>query len=101
DLKKLIFPLCNREPSTAPTCCGRVFGLCWRCTGLIIGVMMASICCRLWQLELPLWPALLSVALITLDWCFRDRGWMGNARRWGTGLAFGFFAAGALLSYLG
>jgi len=36
-------PLCNLKANTAPCICGKSFLLCWRCTGVIMGVMISKI----------------------------------------------------------
>lgn len=37
------FPICNRRPDRAPKIFGYTFILCWRCTGILIGVLFSSI----------------------------------------------------------
>jgi uncharacterized membrane protein len=39
----MIFPLCNQKPDRAPCICGHTFILCWRCTGLVFGALLAYI----------------------------------------------------------
>lgn len=34
------YPICNHNPSSAPTINGKCFILCWRCTGAIVGALL-------------------------------------------------------------
>lgn len=47
----MIFPLCNKRPERAPHICGHVFPLCWRCTGVLIGVLIIDILCIILTLK--------------------------------------------------
>jgi uncharacterized membrane protein len=35
-----MFPLCNNRPERAPHICGHTFLLCWRCTGILTGIVL-------------------------------------------------------------
>ncbi len=35
-------PICNKNPSSAPTINGKKFIFCWRCTGAIVGAAVCS-----------------------------------------------------------
>ena len=39
----MIFPICNNKPERAPQFKGHSFILCWRCTGLVVGVLVSCI----------------------------------------------------------
>jgi uncharacterized membrane protein len=36
-------PLCNRKPGCAPILFGKCFLLCWRCSGIIAGILLGEI----------------------------------------------------------
>lgn len=36
-------PICNNNPSSAPSINGKVFFLCWRCSGVLIGVAIITV----------------------------------------------------------
>lgn len=36
-------PICNNNPSSAPCINGKVFFLCWRCSGVLIGVVIITL----------------------------------------------------------
>lgn len=45
DIRAMIRPICNKNPSSAPIVCGKPFFLCWRCTGAIISAIVTIIFC--------------------------------------------------------
>ena len=38
----ITFPICNKKAHRAPKILGKTFILCWRCTGVLLGAILAS-----------------------------------------------------------
>jgi uncharacterized membrane protein len=86
-------PLCNLRAERAFACRGFVFPLCARCSGLVAGGL---ICAAIGAAGLPiistLWVAAASGLPLIVDWTLQAFGVLEstNARRFGSGLLFGF-----------
>ena len=39
----MILPICNKRPETAPHLGRLCFFLCWRCTGIVFGIILINI----------------------------------------------------------
>ncbi len=46
---RLVFPICNRKPECAPNIMGHTFLLCWRCSMVIVGIIVTLIAIQLKQ----------------------------------------------------
>ena len=84
-------PLCNLRPERAPKIGTFVFPLCWRCTGLLIGGIIAT-CIKLCTLidSCPI-CAISSCAPLALDWSIQKLNIKEstNVRRFVTGIVLG------------
>lgn len=90
---------CHQLPARSPHLVGVQMPLCWRCGGILIGAL-ALFCWLLVKKRLPpLAPCLLLALLLPLDvlHAVLTHGDGDNARRFITGLLWGFCATGALL----
>lgn len=93
---------CHQLPERSPHTFGVQMPLCWRCTGILIGAL-ALLCWLLAKKRLPpLALCLLLALLLPLDvlHAILTHGDGDNARRFVTGLLWGFFATGAALRLL-
>lgn len=61
------WPLCNRDPASAPRWGGRCAPLCWRCIALSGGILAAAAL----QFQPPAWLALAMIAPCVLDGALR------------------------------
>jgi uncharacterized membrane protein len=89
-------PLCNLRPERAFAYRGFVFPLCARCSGLVAGgLMCAAISAAGLTIISTLWVAAASGLPLVLDWTLQTLGLLEstNARRFGSGLLFGFSLA--------
>ena len=91
------FPVCNHEPETAPTFCGKVFFLCWRCSGAAAGVVAGSVAHRFLGIEVTLVLVFVAAVITALDYRYRNRGVLPNTRRFATGFFLGFCLIGVAL----
>ena len=93
---------CHQLPSRSPHLFGVQLPLCWRCTGIFLGALALF----LWLLAKkklpPLLLCLLLSLLLPLDVFYNvfTHGDGDNARRFITGLLWGFCATGATLQLL-
>jgi len=92
-------PLCNHEPLTAPRWGSRVFCLCWRCTGIGVGVVVGSFSGRCLGLDYSDWIAVAAACALFVDWTLRNQGPVRNPRRFVSGALFGFFGANAIVGW--
>ena len=46
---RLVFPICNKKPECAPNIMGHTFLLCWRCSMVIVGIIVTLIAIQLKQ----------------------------------------------------
>ena len=88
-------PLCNNNPSSAPLINGKVFILCWRCIGAILGIVVATVLWRISVLTISLSNTVLfSVLFIpgAIDYFGIKLGIVtaNNLRRMVTGMMIGF-----------
>ena len=57
-------PICNNNPSSAPSINGKCFFLCWRCTGGILGAMLIISIIFLANINTTIRSSLISIVLI-------------------------------------
>lgn len=94
---------CHQLPARSPHLLGVQLPLCWRCSGIFVG----SLALFFWLLATkrvpPLIPCLLVSLLLPLDVFYNvvTHGDGDNARRFVTGLLWGFCAISAALQLLG
>ena len=88
-------PLCNNNPSSAPLIKGKVFILCWRCIGAILGIVVATVLWKMSVLTISLskaaWFSMLFIPG-TIDYFGIKLGVVtaNNLRRMITGMMIGF-----------
>jgi len=93
-MKKIIFPICNNKPERAPKIFGHTFIFCWRCTMVIVGVVLTRLFLEvtniLLEKQMFLWGTVLCIPMIIdgLRQYWRNIS-STNYRRAFTGLAFG------------
>ena len=93
---------CHQLPARSPHLFGVQMPLCWRCSGIFVG----SLALFFWLLATkrvpPLIPCLLVSLLLPLDVFYNvvTHGDGDNARRFVTGLLWGFCSAAAALQLL-
>jgi uncharacterized membrane protein len=90
---------CHQLPARSPHLFGVQMPLCWRCSGILFGAL-ALFCWLLAKKRLPpLAPCVLLALLLPLDVLHAvvTHGDGDNARRFVTGLLWGFCATGAAL----
>lgn len=97
----MIFPLCNGKPERAPHICGHVFFLCWRCSGILVGVIISLVCVKMAFLSLSPCLFVISIAVLLPMVCdgIMQYGYLlesSNKRRFFTGLLFGFGLVGVI-----
>ena len=63
-------PICNCKPETAPTIGGKCFLLCYRCTSIIVGGLLADIYNHFFRIGLDFRTAI--IALFCVIPCFVD-----------------------------
>jgi uncharacterized membrane protein len=93
---------CHQLPARSPHAFGVQMPLCWRCSGILIGAL-ALLCWLLATKRLPPLALCLALALaLPLDvlHAILTHGDGDNARRFVTGLLWGFCATGASLYLL-
>jgi uncharacterized membrane protein len=92
---------CHQLPERSPHLFGVQLPLCWRCSGIFLGAL-ALFCWLLAKKRLPpLALCLLLSVLLPLDVLHAvvTHGQGDNARRFATGLLWGFCATGAALEF--
>jgi uncharacterized membrane protein len=85
-----VLPVCNLRVDRAPVCCGICFPLCWRCTAIILGMIMMKTGGFAELVGHPFVTGLLLVTPCAIDGTMQY-GWhieSTNFRR----IAFGFLA---------
>ena len=93
---------CHQRPERSPHLFGVQLPLCWRCSGIFLGAL-ALFC---WLLARKRVPPLLACLLLSLPlpldvlYAILTHGDGDNARRFITGLLWGFCATGAALQLL-
>lgn len=97
----MVFPLCNEKPERAPYICGHVFFLCWRCSGIVVGVIVSLVCLKTALLSLSPCLFVISIAVLLPMVCdgIMQYGYSresNNRRRFFTGMLFGFGLVGAI-----
>lgn len=93
---------CHQLPARSPHLFGMQMPLCWRCTGIFLGAL-ALFCWLITTKKLPpLAPCILLALLLPLDvfHAIITHGDGDNARRFVTGLLWGFCATGVSLQLL-
>lgn len=93
---------CHQLPERSPHLFGGQLPLCWRCSGIFLGAL-ALFCWLLARKRVPpLVPCLLLSLLVPLDvlHAVLTHGDGNNARRFITGLLWGFCATSAALQLL-
>lgn len=50
---KLEFPICNKNPERAPNIMGHTFLLCWRCSMVIVGIIITLISIKSERISIP------------------------------------------------
>ncbi|PIU03512.1 hypothetical protein COT44_02695 [Candidatus Shapirobacteria bacterium CG08_land_8_20_14_0_20_39_18] len=84
-------PICNLKSNRAPACCGLVFLFCYRCTGIIIGGIIAQLFYHFkltYQSPMVLLLLATPCAIDGLTRKFKIQE-SNNTRRFATGLLFG------------
>lgn len=83
-------PLCNQRAERAPHINSFVFPLCWRCTGLIVGGMIATVVKLMCHVESNIWLTILASSPMAIDWFLQYSKLMEsvNYRRFLTGFLF-------------
>jgi uncharacterized membrane protein len=81
-------PLCNGRPERAPHFGTFVFPLCWRCTGLFVGCIIATIIKLSVEIESNILIAFISSLPMLVDWSLQrvEIKESTNFRRFTTGL---------------
>lgn len=97
----MVLPLCNGRPERAPHIGGHVFLLCWRCSGIVVGVIISLVCVKMALLSLSPCLFVVSIAVLLPMVCdgIMQYGYSresNNKRRFFTGLLFGFGLVGAI-----
>lgn len=93
---------CHQLPERTPHLFGVQMPLCWRCSGIFLGAL-ALLCWLLAKKRLPpLAPCILLALLLPLDVLYAvvTHGDGDNARRFVTGLLWGFCGTSASLQLL-
>jgi uncharacterized membrane protein len=93
----ITLPLCNGIPERAPKIGQFIFPLCWRCTGLFIGISLFSILAFVFNFEpvTYIWTALLGIPALLDVYCqifFNYKG--SNIVRFITGIFLGVSTIG-------
>lgn len=86
----MVYPVCNCRPERAPKIFGKTFFLCWRCTGCLVGGILAIYIHSLVALKcLPLFVICCVPAFV--DWFLHKiEVWNGNnCIRFITGIILG------------
>ena len=94
--------VCHQLPERSPHLFGVQLPLCWRCTGILLGALALFLWLTAKKKLPPLLPCLLLSLLLPLDVFYNiiTHGDGDNARRFITGLLWGFCATGAALQLL-
>jgi len=88
------WPLCNRDPASAPRWSGHTAPLCWRCCALSAGAVAGY---AMGGLPAPSVCAVLLLPCVVDGWSHHMHGWhSGNLLRVVTGLPAGFVLGAAL-----
>lgn len=88
------YPICNHKENTAPHLFGKVFVLCWRCTGVMISLIIMSVVRLLTKVNFGWVQAVLGLLFVFPMICdgilhyFCSRG-TTNLKRFITGILFG------------
>jgi uncharacterized membrane protein len=90
------WPLCNRDPGSAPRWRGRPAPLCWRCCALSFGAVAGHVAGSVLTRS-PMLDLLLLLPCAVDGWSHHMHGWRsGNLLRIATGLPAGFALGAAL-----
>ena len=94
--------VCHQLPERSPHLFGVQLPLCWRCTGILLGALALFLWLTAKKKLPPLLLCLLLSLLLPLDVFYNvfTHGDGDNARRFITGLLWGFCATGAVLQLL-
>lgn len=93
---------CHQRPERSPHLFGVQFPLCWRCTGILAGVVILFVLLLYRRRLLHFWPSLVLSLLMPLDvlYAIISHGPGDNGRRLITGLLWGAFGTNLQLLIL-
>ena len=83
-------PICNQKSNRAPKCCWCVFLLCYRCTWIVIGWLIATLTISFYTIPKSYILLLLFTLPCAVDWLLQKLNLFEstNPRRFITGLLF-------------
>jgi uncharacterized membrane protein len=90
------WPLCNRDPGSAPCWRGHRAPLCWRCCALSLGIVAGHVAGGVLECP-PVLGLVLLLPCVADGWSHHMHGWRSsNLLRVATGLPAGFVLGAAL-----